>query len=264
MPIDIHPARRVKGRSPEEVNESQQEQARKLKATKAAAAAANVPAVAQTTAPAPLTNDTRTPAEIYADEICQTSIVGQLVKFDGKIGKYAIVETGEDVTNRQFIAIMDETLAGYVRFNGEGQPPDRIQGQPYKGWLKPKRDTLGDNDPSQWPISPLSGKPEDPWKSQVNIVLVDSTTRAFYTFATVSKTGLAGAGALMQHFSRMLRHGDVDSYPVVRLTPSGYDDKRYGWVNKPTFAILNRTPKAMTASVPDTDIKSAMDDEIPF
>jgi hypothetical protein len=262
MPIDIHP-RRVKGKTPEEINETQQEQARKLKATKAATAAASVPAVAQTTAPAPLTNDTRTPAEIYADEICQTSIVGQLVKFDGKAGHYVVVETGEIVDNKLFVVAADETLGGYIRFNGEGQPPDRVQGQPYKGWPKPKRDTLGDNDPSQWPISPLSGKPESPWKEQVNLVLIDPETRAFFTFATVSKTGLSGVGALLQHYNRMLKH-DVDSYPIVKLTPSGYEDKRFGWVNKPVFAIMGRTPKNATAVPPDTSVGGDMRDEIPW
>jgi hypothetical protein len=187
-----------KARTPEAIIAEQEEQARKETAVRKAAAA--VPATVTAAPPAPLTIDDRTAAEIYADEVCQTSIVGQLVRFDGKIGKYTIVETGEDVTNREFIAIMTECLCGYIRFHGEGQPPSRVQGQPFKGWLRPKRDTLGDDDPNAWPVSPLSKKPEDPWKSQINIVLVDPKTHAFYTFATVSKTGLAGAGALMQHY----------------------------------------------------------------
>jgi len=258
MPIDTHP-RRVKGKIPEEISRDQREQADKLKAAKAA----NVPAVAQPAAPALPTIDTRTPAEIYADEICPTSIVGSLVRFDGKAGHYVVVETDEVLDNKQFIVAVDETLAGFIRFNGEGQPPDRIQGQPYKGWIKPRRDTLGSNDPTQWPVSPLSGKPEDPWKEQVNIVLVDPVTRAFYTFATTSKTGRSGAGALLQHYNRMVRH-DSDSYPVVKLTPSGYDDKRFGWVNKPTFVIMGRTARNMAAAVPDTSVAKDMDDEIPF
>jgi hypothetical protein len=60
----------------------------------------------------------------------------------------------------------------------------------------------------------------------------------------------------------MLKH-DPDSYPVVRLVPSGYDDKRYGWVNKPVFAIVGRTPKN-SAAVPDTGVAGDMNDAIPF
>jgi hypothetical protein len=240
----------------EQVVEEQKRQARLLKAAK------SVPATITATPPAPLTVDTRTPAEIYADEICRTSIVGQLVKFNGKEAHYVVVETGEIIDNKQFVAAVDETLAGYIRFNGEGQPPDRVQGQPYKGWPKPARATLGDNDPSQWPISPLSGKAEDPWKEQANLVLMDPATGAFYTFATVSKTGLSGVGALLQHYNRMLKH-DADSYPIVKLAPSGYSDKRFGWVNKPVFAIIGRTPKN-SAMVPDSSVATDMDDSIPY
>jgi hypothetical protein len=248
-----------RGRTPEEIIASQSEQARKLKEAKAATA--SVPATMTPATPATTTIDTRTPAEIYADEICQTAIVGQLVKFDGKVGKFVIVETEEEISNREFIVAVDETLAGFIRFNGDGQLPDRVQGQPYKGWRKPKRETLGDNDPAQWPIGPLSGKAEDPWKEQANLVLVDPTTRAFFTFATTSKTGLSGVGALLQHYNRMLKH-DADSYPIVELAPSGYEDKRYGWVNKPVFAIIGRTPKNSTVT-PATDVAADMNDELP-
>jgi len=188
-----------KGRSPEEIVLQQKEDAARQKKKKFVPISAShieggtikmdVPAAVVAQPPAPLTIDDRTPAEVYADEVCQTSIVGQLIRFDGKIGKYTIVETGEDVTNREFIAIMTECLCGFIRFHGEGLAPSRVQGQPFKGWLRPKRDTLGDNDPNAWPVSPLSKKPEDPWKSQINIVLVDPKTHAFYTFATVSRTG---------------------------------------------------------------------------
>src|SRR5262245_56744756 len=260
MSIDTHPKRR--GPTSTQVIEEQKEQARKLKEQQQAAkTAASVPATVTATPPAPLTIDNRTPEEIYADEICPTSIVGQLTRFDGKVGKYIVVETGEDISGRQFICACDETLGGYIRFNGEGQPPDRVQGLIYRGWIKPRRDTLGDNDRSQWPIG-LSGRPEDPWKEQVNLVLMDPETRAFFTFATTSKTGRSGAGALLQHYNRM-RKNDPDSYPIVRLTPSGYNDKRYGWVNKPVFAIIGRTPKT-AAAVPDTSVAADMNDEIPY
>jgi hypothetical protein len=247
-----------KGPTPEEITKQQKEDAEALRRQKA-----SVPAkAAPPTPPVSATVDDRTPAEVYADEICPTSVVGQLIKFDGKIGKYTIIETGEDITNAQLVAVMDETMTGYIRFNGEGQPPDRIQGQPYKGWSKPERKTLGDDDPGQWPVNNF-GKQEDPWQQQINIVLLDPATFAFYTFATTNKTGRSGAGALMHHYDRMLRYGDAASFPIVRLTPSGYTDKRFGYVNKPVFAIMGKTPKNATA-VPDTGIAKDMDDGIPF
>jgi hypothetical protein len=59
-----------------------------------------------------------------------------------------------------------------------------------------------------------------------------------------------------------MRRNDNDHYPVVRLQPSGYDDKRYGWVNVPCFVILGRTPKNSTM-VPDTSVAADMNDQIP-
>ena len=112
------------------------------------------------------------------------------------------------------------------------------------------------------PSGRLSGAKEDPWKEQANLVLVDPTTRAFFTFATTSKTGLSGVGALLQHYNRMLKH-DANSYPIVKLAPSGYEDRRYGWINKPVFAVIGRTPKNSTAT-PDTSVSADLNDQIPF
>jgi hypothetical protein len=60
----------------------------------------------------------------------------------------------------------------------------------------------------------------------------------------------------------MLKH-DAGSYPIVKLAPSGYPDKRFGWVNKPVFAIIGRTPKN-SAMVPDSSVATDMDDSIPY
>jgi hypothetical protein len=55
---------------------------------------------------------------------------------------------------------------------------------------------------------------------------------------------------------------DPDSYPVVRLKPSGYEHKKFGWVDTPSFAIAGRTPKTSTA-IPDTSVEADMNDAIP-
>jgi hypothetical protein len=99
-----------RGPAPEEITKRQREDAEALRRQKV-----NVPAKVTATTPAPLTVDARTPEEVYADEICQTSVVGQLIKFDGKVGHYVVVETGEALDGKQFIAAIDETLGGYIR-----------------------------------------------------------------------------------------------------------------------------------------------------
>jgi hypothetical protein len=124
MPIDAHP-KRIKGRTPEEISQDQKEQAHKLKAAKAA----NVPAKVAASVPAAMPPDTRTDIEKYLDEVAPTTIAGQLVKFGGKDGKFLIVESGEEVNpDQDYIALCDESLVGWIKFNGDGEPPTRGPG----------------------------------------------------------------------------------------------------------------------------------------
>jgi AAA domain/Bifunctional DNA primase/polymerase, N-terminal len=59
----------------------------------------------------------------------------------------------------------------------------------------------------------------------------------------------------------MLRRGDTTHYPVVHLRPSGYQDKRYGWVDTPSFVVMGSVGKN-SAAVPDTS--AAADTPIPL
>jgi hypothetical protein len=205
----------------------------------------------------------RSVAEQYVDEYAPSSIAGQLVKFS-KEGKFIIAETDEEIDpNEDFIALVDETLVGWIKFNGEGAPPERHQGLLYQGFVMPKRESLGDTDESQWPEG-LSGKPNDPWQHQVCLVLQSVTTQALYTFTTSSQTGRRAVTSLMSHYNRM-QHRDPDAYPVVKLKPSGFEhkDSRVGWVHTPMFVVCGRTPKN-TAAKPDTSVAGDMNDSIPF
>jgi hypothetical protein len=127
----------------------------------------------------------------------------------------------------------------------------------------PPRESLGDLDQSRWAAG-LSGQPEDPWKHQMCLVLQDPATLGFYTFVTTSVTGRRGVGNLLRHFDRMQRT-DKDSYPVVRLKPSGFESKHkgVGWVPTPSFVVFGRTPKT-SATIPDTSAAADMNDKIPF
>ena len=89
----------------------------------------------QAVAPAKATSvavpDTRTPQQTYLDEIAPASLVGRQIKF-GKDGRFVTADDsepiGEDV---DFVALPDQTLIGYMQFNGEGEPPDRRMGLLY-------------------------------------------------------------------------------------------------------------------------------------
>jgi hypothetical protein len=215
------------------------------------------------TTSAPAVSDTRTPQQKYLDEIAPSSFVGALVKFS-KEGKFVIAESGEEISpDKDFIALCDEVLVGWIRFREQGGPPDRVMGLHYDGFVMPERETLGDLDESAWPVG-LSGAPADPWQHQINLVLQDRDVLELYTFATSSATGRRAVGNLLRHYER-LRKSNPDDYPIVRLKPGGFNhrDPRVGWVATPTFAVVGRAPKA-SAAKPDSSPSGDMDDEIPF
>jgi hypothetical protein len=226
-----------------------------------------VPAPVAPRVPALVPSDTRTEVEKYLDQVAPSTIAGQMVKFS-KDGKYVIIETDEEVNpDRDFIALCDETLIGYIRFNEEGVQPTRVQGLLYgkngsPGFVIPPRDSLGDMDSRNW-ADGLDGEPEDPWKHQMNLVLQEPATGALFTFSTTSDTGRRAVGRLLRHYDRM-RWSSPDTYPVVRLKPSGFTSKRkgVGWVHTPSFAVVGRTPKNSSA-IPDTSAGGDMNDEIP-
>ena len=223
----------------------------------------NGTAVATTTAStAVAVPDKRTAPAQYLDEIAPASIVGRLIKFS-KEGQFVTSDDGEPVSDvAEFVALCDQTLIGWLKFN-EDAPPDREMGLLYDGFVMPSRATLGDTDETKWPVG-LSGRPDDPWKHQICLVLQNTETQELFTFATSSQTGRRSVGNLLRHFDRMLRMNPGE-LPVVRLKPSGFQhrDDRVGWVPTPAFAVVGRAPRDSTAK-PDTSPSGDMNDIIPF
>jgi hypothetical protein len=262
MPIDTHPRhqqeqpKRKKGPSPEEVTRQQKEDAEK--ATKQSREL-----VAKKAASLPMQPDNRSDIEKYIDGIAPTQIAGSLVRFT-KEGRFIVVDTEEEISDdREFICLADETLCGWIRFSEEEDaPPTRIQGLLYRGFKMPLREELGDMDERQWPKGLDGRTPSDPWLHQILVVFQEVKTSALVTFSTTSITGRRACGGLLSHFNR-LRKDDPDAYPIVKMKPSGYTSKKFGWVNVPSFAIVGRTSKTPSAT-PDTSVAGDLQDEIPF
>jgi hypothetical protein len=223
----------------------------------------------QVVAPAKATSvavpDTRTPQQAYLDEIAPpSSLVGRPIKFDGKAGKWLFGDTDEEISpDTDFIPLCDEILIGWIKFNGKGEQPDRIQGLLYDGFVMPPLSSLPDRDQSKWELG-LDGEPADPWQHQMCLILQSPGTHELGTFATSSRTGRRAVGNLLRHYDRM-RKKDDDHYPVVRLKVSGYNhrDERVGWVHTPVFAVVGKASKA-SAAIPDTSPSGDLDDAIPF
>jgi hypothetical protein len=216
------------------------------------------------TAKLPAMPSSRTAAQAYYDEVAPVSIVGRMVKFDTK-GKCFITSDDEAkiADDEDFVVLADQTLDRYIKFNGKGEPPDRIMGLLYDGFVKPHRDELSDRDQSKWEIG-LDGKPADPWQHHTYLVLQKGGTAELFTFVTSSATGHRAIGNLLRHYDRMQRTNPGE-YPVVRLKVGGFEhrDARVGWVATPVFTVVGRAPRDSVAT-PDTSLSADMNDEVPW
>jgi hypothetical protein len=212
----------------------------------------------------PAVPDTRTSTQAYLDEIAPGTIVGRMVKFT-KDGKFATSDDGETIADTlDFVVLADQTLIGYIKFNGEGASPDRHMGLLYEGWRMPNRDTLGDADVRKWATG-LDGKPADPWQHHIYLVLQAVETSELFTFVTSSVTGRRAIGNLLRHYDRMVRT-NPNEYPVVRLKVGGFNhrDDRVGWVAVPVFAVVGRRDKDAGLAKPDTSPSGDLNDAIGF
>jgi hypothetical protein len=250
-------------RKPPTPAQVQAEQRRVLEADqKRQAAAANLPAKVETKLPA--APDTRSAREQYLDEIAPASMVGRMVKF-AKEGRFITPDDDAEISGEtDFIALVDQTLVGWIKFNGQGEAPDREMGLLYDGFIMPARASLGDSDPSKWELG-LNGQPADPWQHQICLVLQNVETAELFTYATSSITGRRAIGNLLRHYDRMVKT-HPDHYPIVRLKVGGFQhrDDRVGWVPTPVVATIGRKPREDAAAPDKPNTKADFQDEISF
>jgi hypothetical protein len=207
--------------------------------------------------------DNRDYRQRYLDDVAPSFISGRLIKF-AKEGRFITPDDEQPVANNvDFIALVPDTQIGWVKYNGEDEPPARVQGPLYGGFVMPPREDLGDNDPAEW-AEGLDGQPADPWVHQQLLVLQRRDTNEVYTFSTTSKTGRRAVGTLCRHYDR-LRRMYPNALPIVQLRESGFQhrDERIGWVATPNFVVVGSTTEALAVK-PDTPIGEVLNDAVPL
>jgi hypothetical protein len=207
---------------------------------------------------------TTTPAAINTglDYLAKHTSMGTVLRFS-KDGAFILPTQGDTALaeGTELVCHWNQARAGYQRFNGKGEPPD-VRIDLIFGGKPPERSELGDDDASQWPISDMTGRPEDPWREVQMLPLESVETGEVYIFQTMSKTGLRAVSNLLRQASRMAAK-DPDQLPVIKLRAGGYDDRRYGWVKTPAFEFVGKAPKT-NATAAETSVSADMDDAIPF
>ena len=193
----------------------------------------------------------------YGRSAAGRSFVGDLLLFD-KYGEYhAGQEKIEVPLGTKLHAYMDSFSVGWQRWE-DSVPVELIMGPVARGYIPPKRDTLGHLDKTQWEQFP-DGREKDPWVFTNTLVLVDlaESEPRFYTFSTSSKGGINALGALALRYGEHLRL-KPDESPIIDLGRDSYQhsNKSYGEIRVPVLKIVGYVPTKNLPAIEgiDTDV----------
>jgi hypothetical protein len=200
----------------------------------------------------------------YAKAVNQRTIVGDILKFskgDWTAGQY---EEEIDEGSR-FVAIMDELLVGWIKWEG-GRPVEHEMGKITDGFRPPARKDLGDNDETLWERDDR-GDPRDPWVRTNYLILKEEEGDRLFTFAPSSRGGLSAVGLLCDTYGKMIRQ-NPDQFPVVAIETSSYRHDTYGKIKVPVLKVVGWTDKASTLAALEAGASDSRngdtDDNTPF
>jgi hypothetical protein len=197
------------------------------------------------------------PFEVYANAVSPRTIVGKLLKFTK--GDFIAGEGSEVVPETaEFTAIMDEALAGWVKWE-DGKPTEHRMGRIADNYIPPRREELGDIDRAAWETF-ADGKARDPWQFANYLVLKRESEDELFTFVAGSRGSLGAVGDLCRQYARHAKK-HPEQYPVIRLMSSGTYEHRvksYGRIAYPILCVVGWTPKTdldlATAAPPPDDL----------
>ena len=192
-----------------------------------------------------------------------SGIVGRLIKFS-KEGKFIFADDGEAIAESEdFVVLADQTLVSWVKFNGEGEPPTRIGGLLYQGFVLPPRDAARRHRPARLADRPVgqAGRPVEA-RADDRAAPADNA-RAVHVLdhdqdrAPRGRQPAAGT-------TTGCRPATPGAFPVVRLKPSGYQDSRFGWVHTPLFVVVGMAAGHSGRRAGHVAQEPKLNDEIPF
>ena len=210
----------------------------------------------------PLTQATPIAINDGLSYLAQDASSGTVLRFS-KDGTFTKPTQGDEKVEEgtQLVCHWDQARAGLQRFGQEGERPD-VRVDLVFGGSPPTREDLGENDESEWPITKMTGKKEDPWRRVMMVPLENPETGEILIFSTMSKTGLRAVANLLHQSARMMQK-EPDKLPVIKLRAGGYNDKRYGWIRVPAFEFVGKTPRTNIAAIATTPAAD-LNDEIPW
>jgi hypothetical protein len=187
----------------------------------------------------------------YANRPAPSRIIGSLLKFHQSFDWITGLDNDAVPLGTQLVAVMPALQVGFVKWV-DNQPADQVMGAPAEGFRLPDRNTLGDNDETEWPADG-KGEPRDPWQETAYLPMVDVKSKEVFTYSTGSWGGRAAIGGLMKDYALRARQKPND-LPIVELGAGSKKSRdptigRYkiptlkivGWTDaKPALVLLDR------------------------
>jgi hypothetical protein len=204
--------------------------------------------------------------EKHLDAWSSGPLIGRLIGFNGQDGIYRILDDDTEIpAGTEFVALLDQTYKGWIKFNGDGEKPDTRMVGISEDRDVPTREKLGDLDQSQWPLNKRSNRREDPWKEQFVVPLL-SRDAGREPFALVMR-GVTAMNAVQSLLARYRYHPKAKQglYPVIRLDSGTYLNKRFnGRLPKPVLSIVDWVTKDGAPPPPPAPLAGELNDQISF
>jgi hypothetical protein len=203
-------------------------------------------------------------------------IVGTMIKYGFNEKTFYI--NGAEADPSDTYAVLDVVVA-WVRWGAAGGKPEHRITKP--GQHHPEREELPDQNEEEWQIG-RDGKPEDPWKDNRYVLVVNTATAAEFTFVTDTVGGRRAISDLKNEISKA-RRSLPGAIPIVKLIsttmPTSYGIKPRpgfkveGWhggtapapapSDEPKQPVRRYAPDSITSGRPQPDNEPPPHNEVP-
>jgi hypothetical protein len=171
----------------------------------------------------------------------------------------------------EFVAFLHETQRGFIKFNPDG-PPAAQMVRIDENAKVPNRETLGDNDPAEWPPG-LNGDKVDPWKEQFAVPMARNDAGGeLYVLVARGVVAMNSVRSLLGRW-RLHPKRREGLIPVIRVKNGTYFNKRFNDDRpKPEYVIVWWVTKTgapppestSTKQIEKPSLSKELNDEIGF
>jgi hypothetical protein len=197
---------------------------------------------------------------------------GRLFAFNGSTGIHRTLDDDVEVPDgTEFVAFLHETQRGSIKFNADG-PPDVRMVRIDQNVEVPTRESLGDNDPAQWPLG-LNGEKTDPWKEQFAIPMARNDAGGeLYVYVARGVVAMNSVSNLLGRW-RLHPKRKAGLIPVIKIKNGTYHSKRFS-ADKPkpefefvTWVTKTGAPPPASSAIKEIEKPSLgeeLNDSVPF